>query len=215
MGGVSTSQADTQAAAPTPGQRRAPPDGDYFEGAPAVGKAIADRFSADAELLELRLYSNHATFTLRDPHKRTYVDRYTLRSAGFDGPDAVSLSGPEKSHLDEATFRLSEIDLTLVSKLVADAKQRIVIEHSFANVLIEKDLFRRALGFRVYISSERDGSGARHPLAWIDDGEQRAAGAVARAAICRISTACGTSSFADPSARACAAPRSKARGPVR
>ena len=134
------------------------PEGDYFAGAVEVQKAIAARFTAKADLLELVLYPGYAIFQLRDPVKRENVDRYTLRPTGMGEPDPERLSSSDKKELDQSTFALSDVDFVLVPKLVADAQKHLNFENGkVTHVIIDKFFpFRRALGFRVYVSSERD-----------------------------------------------------------
>jgi hypothetical protein len=149
---------------PTPARAPAPPPPpsvDYFQSAESVGTAIAARFTPNAELRELVLYTGYAIFELRDPAKRENVDRYVLRPSGYDEPRPVTVSGRDKSQLDAATFRLSEVRFALVPQLVADAKIRIpVADGQVSHIIIDKFFpFRKALGFRVYIRSEREGGG--------------------------------------------------------
>jgi hypothetical protein len=136
----------------------APAAGDYFADAPAVQTAIADRFTSRAELRELVLYPGQAIFELRDAVARDNVDRYILRPTGLSEPDPERLSSRDKKELDAAVFPLSDVDFKLVPELVADAQKKLDYDNGkVTHVIIDKFFpFRKALGFRVYVSSERD-----------------------------------------------------------
>jgi hypothetical protein len=136
----------------------APAAGDYFADAPAVQTAIADRFTSRAELRELVLYPGQAIFELRDAVERDNVDRYILRPTGLSEPDPERLSSRDKKELDAAVFPLSDVDFKLVPELVADAQKKLDYDNGkVTHVIIDKFFpFRKALGFRVYVSSERD-----------------------------------------------------------
>jgi hypothetical protein len=135
--------------------------GNYFQSATAVRDAIAARFTPNAEMRELVLYPEYAIFELRDPVKRNNVDRLVLRPGGFDDPDPIQLVADDKSELDKVSFRLSEVNFTVVPGLVTDALNRIKLDEGrVSHIIIDKFFpFRKALGFRVYVTSERDSGG--------------------------------------------------------
>lgn len=149
--------------APAPGDapksQGSGPQGDYFASASAVGEAIATKFTRDAELKELVLYPGYAIFELRDPVKRNNVDRHVLRPSGFEAPSPVRLVGDDESELDQQVFRIREVDFNVVPRLVDDARTQMAVEEAkVTHIIIDKFFpFRKKLGFRVYVSSDRAG----------------------------------------------------------
>lgn len=143
--------------APIPSQ---PPKSkvDYFASPESAGTAIAARFTQNAELRELVIYRDYVIFELRDASQRNNVDRHTLRE-GIDEGDPVQLSGRDKARLDGVTFRLSEVRFALVPGLISDAKTRIPIPEGKVTHIIIDESFGASLGFRVYVTSQREDGG--------------------------------------------------------
>jgi len=137
-----------------------------FTNPKGIHKIIRDGLGEEVELLELVLYDTYAFFQARDPNKPENVDRYTIRNGEMSAPSPVHLSSRDKAQLKARSFKLKNVNMGLVTKLVQDTQARLAIEDSkVTHVILMSNLpFGNDVIWRVYASSPRESGSVEYKL---------------------------------------------------
>ena len=135
---------------------------DLFDAGAEVALAeMADAAGDPDQAIEVAVYPTYAFLAYRDPSEPSHIDRRSWRD-GEDQDDAGP--NPIDDRVDGDTepqlFPLSDVDLTVVPRVVADAEDRFTVDVQATHVLIDRFLpFDLRVLIRVYVSPADGRSG--------------------------------------------------------
>jgi hypothetical protein len=146
-----------------------------LESPEAVIAAMEARFAKDARLLNLDLRAEGFQVEVQDPAVPAHVDRFSFEEGVLGGPEPVPV-GRNRKRLEAQLFRLADVDLRLLPRLLADAEARADTEDGkVTHVRIERPaLYGDIEGWgrpviRVYVDGPRGGAFVEYGL----DGEKK------------------------------------------
>jgi hypothetical protein len=100
--------------------------------------ALGARFGRETRVLNLDLRPEAFDVEVQDPAVPTHVDRFTFEAGSFGEPTPVPV-GRSRKRLEAQLFPLAEVDLAILPRLLAEAKERARTENGEAtHVRIER-----------------------------------------------------------------------------
>jgi hypothetical protein len=102
------------------------------------GAALRSRFGQDARVLGIGIGSEDADVEVQDPTTPSHVDRYAFEEGALGEPEPVQV-GRNQRELNARLFPLADVDLSIVPRLLPDARERARTEEGQATqVTIER-----------------------------------------------------------------------------
>lgn len=140
---------------------------DYFEDATELPGVFEAGIGKGYRTRQLLLYPAYAVIEARPPGDRDVIDRYTARGGGLGERDPQRLTASDKENLQDFLFDLSDVDLSRVPVMIADAKERLGYEGGEAtHLMLQRWLtFHTDVRWYVYISGPRDSGYVTYSLA--------------------------------------------------
>jgi len=107
--------------------------------APApLAAALRSRFGNDFRVLRLSMRGDGAEVEVQDPAVPLHVDRYAFEDGALGKPEPVPVGRSQRA-LDARLFSFSEVDLSILLRLLPDARERAQTEGAeVAQVSIER-----------------------------------------------------------------------------
>lgn len=138
----------------------------FIEQPEQARKLLEGELGKGLELAELTLYEGYARAEVRDPKKPKNLDSYTIRGESVQAPRPERLWPTQKGALAGCVIRFDAIDLSIVPRLAADARERLAYENSELTHIIfsNSKCMNKAFTWRVYVRSERDSGYASYDL---------------------------------------------------
>jgi hypothetical protein len=131
---------------------------------------LGARFAKDARVLNLDLRPDGFHVEVQDAAVPAHVDRFTFEDGALGGPEPVPV-GRNRKRLEAQLFPLSDVDLRLLPRLLADAVERARTEEgTVTHVRIERtDRGGDTEGWgrpvlRVYVDGPRGGAFVEYGL---------------------------------------------------
>ena len=147
----------------------------YLDDATAVAKVIAETLGQDVKLAELEIFPSSFIFEGRRATVTTGVGRYTYRMSALSGPDKATAE--LYPNVEERLFPLSDLDFSLVPRIVRDARAELGMPDAAASeIKAEKTLLQPELRWTVHLVGAES-----RPLAFDMKGKRVGNGAPAAA----------------------------------
>ena len=100
--------------------------------------ALRSRFGQDARVLRIGISPEDADVEVQDPTTPSHVDRYPFEEGALGEPEPVQVGRSQKA-LDARLFPFADVDLSIVPRLLPDARERARTEEGQATqVTIER-----------------------------------------------------------------------------
>jgi hypothetical protein len=89
----------------------------------ALAAALHARFGPDARILRLGVRGDGADVEVQDRSNTAHVNRYAFEDGAIGEPEPVQV-GRNQRQVEARLFRLADVDLAILPRVVADARQR-------------------------------------------------------------------------------------------
>jgi hypothetical protein len=123
----------------------------YHEDASGVPKLIAEKLGPDFKLVLLMVFPGYVIFEGRPAGQPSGLARYNVRAGTLNGPDPAAMGF--RPDLEQSFFLLSELDFSVVPKILADGRVRVgKPEAGAAQVTAEKKMSHHGLCWTVVLA---------------------------------------------------------------
>lgn len=132
----------------------------FTSGAPEVLAALRAAAGNPVQAIEVSLYPDYAFLAYRDPDQPANIDRRAWRAGEVSDADPNPIDDRVDAETEAELFDLDAIDLSVISRLTADAAARFELDVAVTHIIIDRFLpFDERVLIRVYASPTDGRSG--------------------------------------------------------